>query len=951
MEIFGHLPVIDHDRFWDAYTIRYGVSEEDATPEGQRELYFTEAVADAFKIIDLRSKTRLKDREQKDLEWLLNGFGAYLTETELFFGTQNAEALRQILRIHTGFEFNDDYELIEEKMARAKVKTTGESIDVSKMSDEEFKKTLDHVVPEDKNSTFRLHWELFVVDGEIQQATDPSAIISGRPVKAITFAGAKYVLSGCVNSPKNGWTEEARAWRIVPRDEFQGKLAAEPNSVTGYHGVKVLVGDDDNGQDFVMLGPSVTFVPDVAEKPVGQPAKVYISTLKKKSYVLWENGVYQIKSVPTKTNMHWFLAWPGSDSGPVTSDDILVTPVEKSEALRLYAEQQKARRGGAASDSQISDLKSEIAPEANETQGIPYSIPSEEARAQAWNQRNIVPRDVRSIPLEDLVLSDFEPQVRRRSRFTDDEIDELAYDISQNTLLHPIVARPFADKFQIVVGERRFLAVKHLGLSAIDATVKTLSDEEAFNLQYSENSKRKDVHPIDEAYNFKCLQDRFGYDLDEISVHAGQKPAYVASRLKLLDLAPVVQQAFENDEILFGHALEIGRYRREDHGELLEYVFVESRDKKGTIPVPKLRERIDQFYLRRLKSAPFSIKSEDLREDKLKCTECPERTGAKQTLFEDFAEEDRCLDPSCWNAKVSTFVQIQRIKTALGGFDAKAQISKSDAKKVKEVLMVADGWVDRSNAPSEPYAEKYQLREIKRGECESEKIGVFFNGDRVGKQIHYCGDKEKCKVHSRGSSSSTKTEDPNERLRRKEELFDMNVSDLVRRQVFAAASKKFATFDESGLVLPMEFLSRLVAKLWLNSTSGDAGKSRSVIKDVFAEVTGINFEVEHHDLDSAAGALEQEYTEIELNIALFLLVHSEQGACYWERFKSQAGVKDLAEQYEIDYRMIDAEQRLAFAEEKHKKHVDLFKVYLGNVQAGNEVPIPRPYLPTYQAPE
>ncbi|MGH9963003.1 MAG: ParB/RepB/Spo0J family partition protein, partial [Pyrinomonadaceae bacterium] len=109
------------------------------------------------------------------------------------------------------------------------------------------------------------------------------------------------------------------------------------------------------------------------------------------------------------------------------------------------------------------------------------------------------------MPIATIAPSRFEPQARRRAKFTDDEISELADSIKANGLIQPITVRPIDDdkKYEIVCGERRFLAVKKLKIDSIDVVIRNLSDAAALDVQITENLQRKDVDPIDEAFSFK----------------------------------------------------------------------------------------------------------------------------------------------------------------------------------------------------------------------------------------------------------------------------------------------------------------------------------------------------------------------------------------------------------------------------------------------------------------
>ncbi len=117
----------------------------------------------------------------------------------------------------------------------------------------------------------------------------------------------------------------------------------------------------------------------------------------------------------------------------------------------------------------------------------------------------------RSIPLEQIVES---PTNQRRT-FRD--LDELADTIRAHGVLQAVLVRPLGADFELVFGARRFRAAKLAGLSHIPATVRELSDAAALELQLIENSKRDDVHPLEEADGYRELHERHHVPIEEIA--------------------------------------------------------------------------------------------------------------------------------------------------------------------------------------------------------------------------------------------------------------------------------------------------------------------------------------------------------------------------------------------------------------------------------------------------
>jgi ParB/RepB/Spo0J family partition protein len=115
-------------------------------------------------------------------------------------------------------------------------------------------------------------------------------------------------------------------------------------------------------------------------------------------------------------------------------------------------------------------------------------------------------------------------------------IAELAESIREQGLLSPIMVRPVADgRYQIVHGERRYRACVLAGLAEIEAVVRDLTDDEAFQLAVVENVQREDLTPIEEAKSYKRLQD-MGYNQGQIAQMIGKGRTYVAHKVRLLSV-------------------------------------------------------------------------------------------------------------------------------------------------------------------------------------------------------------------------------------------------------------------------------------------------------------------------------------------------------------------------------------------------------------------------------
>jgi len=286
--------------------------------------------------------------------------------------------------------------------------------------------------------------------------------------------------------------------------------------------------------------------------------------------------------------------------------------------------------------------------------------------------------EYRDLPLECLAESANNP---RRS-FDEAALNELADSIRTQGILAPLVVRPVGQHFEIVAGARRLRAAQIAGLETAPVRIVDLTDAQALEASIVENLQRRDVHPLDEAQGFAALMrlEESQYSIEQVSAKCGKSPAYVASRLRLTELAAEVVEAFAKDEIGVGHALLLAKLQPEQQLEGLNACYQEqytagSKARSILLPVKHLQQWIEHNILLELASAPFTREDVQLLPDAGACTECSKRTGHNTLLFEGIgARNDSCTDPRCYAAKVEAHVRqtlatkpkLLQISTAFG---------------------------------------------------------------------------------------------------------------------------------------------------------------------------------------------------------------------------------------------------------------------------------------------
>ncbi len=287
--------------------------------------------------------------------------------------------------------------------------------------------------------------------------------------------------------------------------------------------------------------------------------------------------------------------------------------------------------------------------------------------------------EYRNLPLAVLTESATNP----RRIFEDAALKELAESIRTQGVLSPLLVRPLTERsFEIVAGARRYRAAQMAETTSIPVRIVHLTDAEALEAQLVENLIQADVHPLEEASGFRALLnlEEPKYSIEQIAARTGKHPAYVAARIKLTELAPIIVEAFYRAEIGVGHALLLAKLQPAQQEQALAACFKEDwsaggqKTKRILLPVRNLQFWIESNILLILKLAPFDKRDGQLVPAAGTCAECPKRTGHNRLLFSELAKQDACTDPTCYQAKVNAHVakavatkpNLAQISTAYG---------------------------------------------------------------------------------------------------------------------------------------------------------------------------------------------------------------------------------------------------------------------------------------------
>ncbi|MBB6145610.1 ParB family chromosome partitioning protein [Silvibacterium bohemicum] len=142
-----------------------------------------------------------------------------------------------------------------------------------------------------------------------------------------------------------------------------------------------------------------------------------------------------------------------------------------------------------------------------------------------------------------------------RTRFDEAQLAELAASIAATGVVQPILVRPQANgRFQLIAGERRWLASQKAGKETIPAILRQVSDEQAMEMTIVENLQRTDLNPMEQARAYERLSRDFKMTQEHMAQRTGKDRASVANFLRLLRLPEQVQGKVEAGELTFGHA-------------------------------------------------------------------------------------------------------------------------------------------------------------------------------------------------------------------------------------------------------------------------------------------------------------------------------------------------------------------------------------------------------------
>ncbi len=157
------------------------------------------------------------------------------------------------------------------------------------------------------------------------------------------------------------------------------------------------------------------------------------------------------------------------------------------------------------------------------------------------------------LSVSEIIPNKYQP----RKNFDEDSLKDLTNSIKERGILQPIIVRKSGEnksKFEIIAGERRWLAAQRAGLHSVPVVITEANDLKSLEFAIVENVQRHDLNALEEAQGYKRLIDEFNYDQDKVSKFIGKSRPHISNCLRILTLPNEVIKLIENKKLTAGHA-------------------------------------------------------------------------------------------------------------------------------------------------------------------------------------------------------------------------------------------------------------------------------------------------------------------------------------------------------------------------------------------------------------
>lgn len=407
--------------------------------------------------------------------------------------------------------------------------------------------------------------------------------------------------------------------------------------------------------------------------------------------------------------------------------------LEKFNRYFINAPQLKAQD---LSFNPLRNLIIEMNKQLRENDSVSVKVKTAKKTSSNINKNAMLQSELQFVKMSDINSSDTNHHQREDWELQEPALKELAESIKQKGVIQPIVLRPNGKpgKYFLVCGERRYQASLMAGQAEIPAFIKNLTDEEAFDLQITENLQRKDVHPMKEAQAYKALMevDPAKNSVSELAARFGKTPEYIAQRLSFNNLIPDMRKEFYGGKMLIGHAIVFSRLTEADQ----KLCMKDCKPKYGPSvdmyePLKTVQQYIQDRLVRKINDAVFNPNDAELYVAAGACSTCPKKSGGGNVLFTDIKEKDRCFDGACFQLKTSKYL-VQKLEE-LRADDPDMPVVGGHSADAHHVDSIVKNYLKKNNIKLlKEYAEYNESNKAEKGSVKSFAVG----GSKIGKVVY-----------------------------------------------------------------------------------------------------------------------------------------------------------------------------------------------------------------------
>ncbi|MFT4967363.1 MAG: ParB family chromosome partitioning protein [Candidatus Deianiraeaceae bacterium] len=291
---------------------------------------------------------------------------------------------------------------------------------------------------------------------------------------------------------------------------------------------------------------------------------------------------------------------------------------------------------------------------------------------QASNQYNSASA-IFDVPIEDIMGNPHQP----RKYFNEESIIELAESIKASGVLQPIIVQKNGNKFNIIVGERRYRASKMAGIKTIPCVVRNFTEEQTLVVAMIENIQRSNLNPLEEAFGYKTICEKHGISHAEIAKMLGKSRSHITNMIGVLSMPSDIQEMLSNGELSIGHAKVLKKL-----SNAKETSIVAQKIKKESMSVRALEQHIDTLITTHKQQKEINHNNIESLQNNVHHINVS-HTPQEQTFSLDSIPSEILAIEDAFNAKFSPIIHIEHKGNSEGG---KISINYTDIEELRFIM-------------------------------------------------------------------------------------------------------------------------------------------------------------------------------------------------------------------------------------------------------------------------